>query len=81
MFWNSVDKPSVVDELCLERTKRGRPPLGLKPKHIHDEERMMAIREAIKRYVEAKKQIPLEWVNEYNELVRSTDKHYHEIKE
>lgn len=37
-----------------------KPPLGLKPKHIHDLERIQEIREAITRYKESNFPIPYE---------------------
>lgn len=44
-------------------------PVGLVPKHIWDAKRKMKIKEAIIRYVEANQPIPVEWVEEYNELL------------
>jgi len=46
-----------------------RPPLGLRPKHIAREMRRMEVREAINRYLHADRAIPLEWIEEYNELM------------
>jgi len=46
-----------------------RPPLGLKPRKFVIEERLKEIEEAISRYLKAVKQIPIEWLNEYNELL------------
>lgn len=43
-------------------------PLGLKPRHIADLQRMNDIAEAIFRFMQAGKQPPLEWVKEYKEL-------------
>lgn len=45
-----------------------KPPRGLKPRKIHDEERANAIVKAIDRYLREDLPIPLEWVVEYNEL-------------
>lgn len=44
-------------------------PLGLKPKRIHELDRLNEIRFAIERYSKAKKLIPIEWVNEMNDLM------------
>jgi len=41
-----------------------KPPIGLKPKHIHDMERQIEILSAMKRYVKNGKTIPMEWINE-----------------
>lgn len=48
-----------------------KPPEGLMPKEIHDMHRVHDIKMAITRYLEHRKPIPLEWIEEYNELVRS----------
>ena len=47
-----------------------KPVLGLKPRYLHDEERQEAIRAAIYRYVEAGKDIPNEWLDEYSEIYK-----------
>lgn len=47
-----------------------KPPLGLTPKYIWHTQRVRAITEAINRYMCADKEIPNEWVEEYNELVK-----------
>lgn len=49
------------------------PPLGLKPKYVHDEERALDIAKAIARYLRSGMPLPLEWVEEYNTL-RTQDK-------
>lgn len=52
-----------------------KPPLGLKPRTIHDEQRRDEIINACNRYIEAKKAIPYEWIEElfenYNRVVRN----------
>lgn len=45
-----------------------KPPLGPPPRHLHEEQRMQRISDAIARYSEVYKPIPVEWVEEYNEL-------------
>lgn len=45
-----------------------KPPLGLTPKFVRDEERLREISEAIFRYIEAKKELNIDWINEYNEI-------------
>lgn len=70
-----IPEPRIIED-CACRSQISRiwfdefqkPPLGLKPKNIHDEERMSDIAQAISRYIEAVKTIPTEWVEEYNEL-------------
>lgn len=45
-----------------------RPPLGLIPKHLWDEERLEQIEEAIHRYRNAGHPVPFEWEQEKMEL-------------
>ncbi|MFP3637802.1 hypothetical protein [Paraburkholderia sp. SIMBA_054] len=44
------------------------PPLGLRPRYIASEERAIEIVAACKRYDDAGKTIPSEWVEELTEL-------------
>lgn len=46
-----------------------KPPLGLKPKFIHDDERKLEIIEAMEGYSEAEIPIPLEWIKELRGLM------------
>ena len=50
--------------------KHTKPPLGLVPRFIHDEARVKEIIEAIGRYNEVGKPVPVEWLNELNEKIR-----------
>ena len=43
-------------------------PLGIEPKWIWEEKRMKELGNAIVRYLEVGKKIPIEWVVEYNQL-------------
>jgi hypothetical protein len=45
-----------------------KPPLGLIPKWLRQEERLKEIREAMLRYLEADVEIPEEWIEEFLEL-------------
>ena len=47
---------------------KSRPPLGVKPKWLHDEERREELKFAIERHLAESEEIPVEWVEEYNEL-------------
>lgn len=58
-------KPFVIGS-AIEK-----PPIGLMPKFIHREKRLMDVCGAISRYYNAGLEIPIEWVQEYNELVKS----------
>ena len=46
-----------------------KPPIGLIPEYLWKEKRLFDIIEAINRYIEAKKEIPIEWIEEYNKLI------------
>ena len=47
-----------------------KPPLGLKPRKIVDEERFFEVCGAISRYYDEELVMPIEWIEEYNELVK-----------
>lgn len=51
-----------------------KPPLGLKPRYIHDEQRRDEIMAATYRFLEAGKAIPPEWSIEYAELTERIQK-------
>lgn len=48
------------------------PPIGLKPKFINRLERLNEVRGAIVRYYDTELKIPVEWIEEYNELIDNT---------
>ncbi len=54
---------------CFFTKKAIKPPLGIKPKRIHDEERLEELTAAINRYKNTTFDIPQEWINERNELM------------
>lgn len=45
-----------------------KPPLGLRPRWVADEARFCEIHSAIGRYIEARKAVPREWLEEMIEL-------------
>lgn len=63
---------SRVDFAELERLAAAhlalKPPIGVKPRHLHDEERANALDEAMVRYLNEDLPFPIEWVIEWNEL-------------
>lgn len=73
-FLDSVSE-SQIRAIAINNETLGKPPLGLKPKWLHDEQRLDEVVAAINRYIEAKKLIPQEWMEEYNLLIK-TDKRY-----
>jgi hypothetical protein len=58
------DKPSFEEKNTV----------GLRPKWVWEAKRIGEIAEAIGRYIEAGKDIPMEWIEEYNELTRRVNK-------
>lgn len=46
-----------------------KPPLGLKPRKIHDQDRMNEIISAVERYSKASMPIPKEWTDELRDIV------------
>lgn len=73
---NSKTKGSHNIASPSKSTQYKKPPLGLRPKKFWNEERVNNIIQAINRYVCANKQIPVEWVEEYNELIKGGTKLY-----
>lgn len=53
---------------ATEKPETKKPPLGLKPRRVHDMERFVEIVDAIHRYVVAGKGIPTEWVEELSDI-------------
>lgn len=74
-YYNSVygDIEKNIDTLDvsdLPIKKAEKLPLGLKPKRFHDEVRYEEVCGAIHRFYNTGKQIPLEWIEEYNDLTK-----------
>ena len=49
-------------------------PLGIIPKNIWKKQRLGELRGAVERYLEANQRIPIEWIEEYNELLEDIRK-------
>ena len=47
----------------------GIPPLGIKPKFIWDSMRIQDILDAMERFADAQKPVPVEWVTELRDLL------------
>jgi hypothetical protein len=78
-FWRDIIGNLNFDVFFAKYPKKDntdRPPLGVMPKFIWDRKRIDMIKDGIKRYIDANKAIPADWIAEYNELVRNkcTDK-------
>ena len=57
-----------------EIKKFNKPPLGVMSKYSWEMNRMEALADAIKRFLDCETAIPNEWVKEYNELARKYKK-------
>ena len=53
----------------VNQTVVPKPPLGLKPKYIHDKARVKEILDAMERYAYQRFPVPIEWVEELRELI------------
>jgi len=51
-----------------------KPPLGIMPRYIHDGSRRIDLRKTIIRHLDAHREVPLEWVEEFNEITLRLDK-------
>lgn len=63
----------------MSTNKADKPPLGIKPQWLHDLSRASDIKDAICRYLEASKEIPLIWIVEYNSIVNRADESKTEV--
>ena len=54
-----------------EETRKERSPLGLAPRNIVERARLNDIKNAVIRYFLENKEVPTEWIEEYNDLVKS----------
>ena len=53
-----------------QKTKLVKPPVGLIPKWVRDADRLEEVKAAIFRYYNAELEIPVLWVEEYNNLIK-----------
>lgn len=54
----------------LNESKKAIKDIDVMPKFIWDRKRIDMIKDGIKRYIDVNKAIPVDWIEEYNELVR-----------
>ena len=50
-----------------------KPTLGLRPRKIASHDRYIEVCEALCRFLEDQKKIPIEWISEYNDLIEILD--------
>lgn len=51
--------------------KEEKPPIGIKPREIHNQERALELSAAVHRYIAANKMVPREWLLELSDLYGS----------
>lgn len=77
-YGQCVLTPEDISFLCeIEEDKTPKcekPPLGIMPKYIWDKKREKELSQAMIRYISYGKEIPAEWVEEYNELAEKASK-------
>jgi len=56
----------------MQRIRNNKPPLGLQPHKYWVEERITNILQAVNRYIEDDREIPTEWIEEYNQLIKES---------
>lgn len=54
----------------VQNIEFNRPPLGIVPKYIWQDKRRSEIIQAICRYLNVNLPVPVEWIEEYNELTK-----------
>jgi hypothetical protein len=55
----------------LNKLKEEKPPIGIKPREIHDQERALEVSAAVHRYIAANRRVPREWLLELCDLYGS----------
>jgi hypothetical protein len=63
----STGKPVIQPQFTVK------PPPGLTPRFIADEERLREVADAINRYREDGRKVPFQWLDEYDELCRKVE--------
>lgn len=54
----------------IHKERNNKPPLGIEPRYIHDEKRKEALIGAILRYIDNDMEIPVQWIEEYNDICK-----------
>ena len=62
---------SIFKKMLPEEDK---PPLGIMPKFIWNEKRLSELILAIQRYLNVEMPIPIDWIEEYNNLINERNK-------
>ncbi len=57
----------------MSNNKHKKPPIGLFPRKLWEEKRLFDVCLAITRYYQDAREIPIEWVEEYNQLIKNKE--------
>jgi len=67
--WEQLKNTAIPIRFKEDFRYSDKPPLGLVPRKIRENERLVEVKDAIIRYMDASKPIPQEWIDELNELM------------
>lgn len=70
-IWKTVDCDNCSFKPLVLPKNAEKPPIGIMPRWMHDGRRLRELRETIVRYMQHGEYIPLEWIEEYNDLIRT----------
>jgi len=74
MVENSKEKVELLMEIEKLKENNQKPPLGIMPRYIWDESRLIQLEQAIERRIWKVNTIPIEWIEERNELIERLNK-------
>jgi DNA-directed RNA polymerase subunit RPC12/RpoP len=68
---NNHSNKQTIEEALNDGVIYNKPPLGIEPRWIHDGRRRDILINAFYRYITAGKEIPSEWLAEYNKITKN----------
>lgn len=66
--WEQLKDTAIPLRFKHDFSKSIKPQIGIVPRWLHDQLRQQELMSAIIRYIDAGKTVPVEWVEEFNEL-------------
>ena len=69
VMYHGVNIAEWLNQPYKKKEEEEKPPLGIKPRYIHDHERKLEILDGMERYSNAQKPIPIEWLDELRALI------------
>lgn len=73
LLYKNIGDISFRDNNPVKRQrKKKKPPIGLMPKALHEQQRVDNLKTVINRYLEVEEPVPVEWIVEYNERVTAS---------